>query len=426
VFLKTIAQALRVGSLILTISSAQAEDLAFVEAARHDSPALFHDVSARATTQIGLDYWHLNPSVESGSNNRRFFLANNTSQWNYKNLSPWMTVNGKLEVASKVAISLKFRADQSSGLRIDELNADYAVSPSLGIRAGVLDYKVSWCRRYEIDLPWVRENDPFCTVRTTGRAIGAAPGLQVYGQTFFDDYRIQAVAGVFRPKAFSYDKDEFTNYEMDEFSTVQVNNKRGASVSAVNVNTGTEFRLSWQGSDQRARIAYPDTNAKKLQQKVDLLYGGFSYYLKDGLSIRATYLKSNAKSGDYLYEEDPWQQYPINPFNSKQVRVSKTLEFIYQMDAANIFAFAASRYDFKINDKAYRYNHFPLIDLDFESDWRFRNDSFSLGWRRDWRKGLFTSLQLTTVKTKQVVSQNKRQNFKGHAHALGLRLGYRF
>ena len=74
-FLKAIARALRVGSLILTISPVQAEDLAFVEAVRYESPALLHDVSARATTQIGLDYWHLNPSVESGPNNRRFFLV---------------------------------------------------------------------------------------------------------------------------------------------------------------------------------------------------------------------------------------------------------------------------------------------------------------------------------------------------------------
>lgn len=381
--------------------------------------------SASATTQMGYDYWNIERNTISGAE-PQLFLADSSPQWKYRSFSPWLNFNGSVQVEPNTVLTLKMRASQSSNFRMDELSADYSISPSLGVRLGVLDYKTSWCRRYDVDSPWVRENDPFCNVRTTERSIAAAPGMQAYVRTNWGPYQTQAVAGLFRPTLGGYDKKEFTNFNEPK-TQIEHNRKTSVAINAINAETGTEVRLSWQGTDQAAILGVP---GDRYIQKVNLFYGGASFYLVDGVSVRFTYLKSKAKTKKYLLQEDPDRFYPLNPNDIHNIRVSRTMELNYQVDAANMVSLAASNYTFNSGSDGYFYDAYPNVGLDFQERSRFKNESYSISWRRDWRAGVYTGIQWTHSKSvkRSFFNGNFEPEYssRGNAHALGVRLGYRF
>jgi len=127
----------------------------------------------RYNAQVGMDAWQFS----SDKPEKLLMMATNT-HWRYRPVAPWGTFDGRLMLSSQAAVALKARTNQEMGSHVDELSADWAFSPSVGVKAGVLDYKTSWCRTYDIDSPWVRENDPFF-VRSSVR-VGLAAEPLVY------------------------------------------------------------------------------------------------------------------------------------------------------------------------------------------------------------------------------------------------------
>jgi hypothetical protein len=104
--------------------------------------------------QLGLDAWDLKTPDRSNAPLKgvdRLYLANSYTQWSYRNPSAWIKTSGQWDISSNLSLTYKARADQSVGTQLDDLNFDYRLSPKLGFRAGVLDYKTSWCRTYETD-----------------------------------------------------------------------------------------------------------------------------------------------------------------------------------------------------------------------------------------------------------------------------------
>ena len=143
---------------LLTGQVARAEDTSLEDLAQNSV--------IKFSTQMGIDAWDLNTPSRATTPLKgvdRLYLPDSYTKWKYKNTSPWIKTTGQWDLTSNFSISFKARAEQSVGLLLDELNIDYRLSPMLGFRAGVLDYKTNWCRTYETDSPWIQEIHPFCT-----------------------------------------------------------------------------------------------------------------------------------------------------------------------------------------------------------------------------------------------------------------------
>lgn len=137
---------------------------------------------------IGIDAWRLDPSVDSdpepwNAQNTNLLLPNAATAWHFTNTSPYVIVSANQSIGKTATLSFKAKANQTSGLKVDEAALHKEISPSLGVRAGLVNYKTSWCRTYEPDNGWIREVETTCLTRALSDVTGGAPGLQVVTQT---------------------------------------------------------------------------------------------------------------------------------------------------------------------------------------------------------------------------------------------------
>lgn len=370
---------------------------------------------------VGMDAWDIETRTSRPSTQRLLFLADSTPQWTYRNPNAWLRVDGQWDASESLSARLKFRGDQSSDWRVDELNVDWAISPTLGVSAGVVDFKTSWCRTYDVESTWVRENDPFCTVRTTDQATGSAPGLQAHTQWDTRDHQWQAQVGLYNPLLLNHDTKEFNNQVLLYDSEVIENQKAGFSISAVNVLTSTEWRLSYLHTDQtannRSSLAYP--RFKKPQQ-VQLWYAGVGFDVRPGLRARLTHLNSRLDStftDSFSPSFDYTRQYD---------RLSSTAELQWNLDGVNRLGLAYSVYRADTDDFFQRKgSHATRTRL---VDGTFKNTSWSASWRRDWSRTVYTALQWTQadVGVDWRVTARVPDLSQASGHALGLRLGWRY
>jgi hypothetical protein len=369
----------------------------------------------RYNAQLGVDVWQF----ESDKPEKLLMMATNT-QWRYKPVSPWATFDGRLMLSSLATVSLKARANQEMGSHVDELSADLAVSPSFGVKAGVLDYKTSWCRTYDIDSPWVRENDPFCTVVSTSGPSGGAPGLQAYVNLPIGNYRVQSIVGVYSPLAFNYNTTEFSNASY-KLSHVTKNQKQGASISALNLDTATEFRVGVLQA-QQALSAYESWNEPvfQVEQAYELVFAGVSFYVAPKLNIRMQTLR-HARVNKEI--SNPNVDGPHVRRGDNLKRSSQVVEFNYQLTAEDLIGVAFSKY---LYNATLTETNYPLGGYTVYPDYYvYAQKAMSVAWRHDWSRGIFTVLQLTQS---QLALNDRLTNIDRTAKAtgLGMRLAYQF
>jgi hypothetical protein len=361
--------------------------------------------------QMGLDVWQLSTpdrttSVLKGVD--RLYLADSYTTWTYRNPAPWVKTTGEWDINSQLNLTYKARADQSIGAKVDDFNLDYRLSPKLGFRTGVLDYKTSWCRTYEIDSPWIYQIDPFCSTRITNESTLASPGVQAYVNFTPGDYLIQALVGIYRPKVFGYNKEEFSN--VANTKGVAVNDRWGWSINALNLNSASELRLSWLGARQENNR---DSGGYR-SQNAGALYAGGSFFLTEKLNLRATIFHSLVRQNSY---DTPPTYTKI--LETNMVRVSKTLEAIYQHDAQNTLGIAASRYT----------NNWGLTGMNGYEPYTnpnyylFTQSASSVTWRHNWSEGIHSSIQWTQSKNDQLLGNTAA---KAKGTALGFRIGYTY
>ena len=380
--------------------------------------------NANLSMQMGIDAWKLMPSVANDSNptlNRRantfLFLPNAYSKWTYRSVSPWIVISGDLKVTQNTLLNFKYLADQSVGARLDELNFDWSISPLLGIRAGLVNYKTTWCRTYETDSPWMREPDFFCSTSTRKDLRGGAPGIQSYVNLERGDFRYQALTGAYWPKAFNYAPREFSNWDPTPNYYVTSNHKAGISFNAMQMSTGNEIRLSWIHTQQSAFSPEPQVLGVT-KQKTDLYYAAANYYLTEKLSLRGTY--SLFKMGNTCISSIGEHFECLDQINDK--RTVKTLEMLYQVTPKDTFAFAKTKYNIQSTLTGY-----PTETSDYGTYDNFFAQSHrqsAMAWRRNWNNAVFTTLQYSYVN--QTMGYYGEAPLPSSGKAIGLRLGYRY
>jgi hypothetical protein len=291
----------------------------------------------------------------------------------------------------------------------------------LGLSAGVVDYKTSWCRTYDVESTWVRENDPFCTVRTTDQATGSAPGLQAYTQWDTRNHQWQAQVGVYNPLLLNHDRQEFNNQVLLYDSEVIENKKVGFSINAVNMVTSTEWRLGYLYTDQtannRSSLAY---ERFKKPQQVQLWYLGVGFDLLPGLRARLTHLNSQLDSTF----TDSFS--PNFDYNRQYDRESSTAELQWNIDGVNRLGLAYSVYSADTDDFFQRKGSQPARTR--LVDGTFKTTSWSASWRRDWTRNAYTALQWTQADTgvDWRVTGRAPDLSQASGHGLGMRLGWRY
>jgi hypothetical protein len=371
----------------------------------------------QSNAQVGVDLWRMSPELPA-----RVLLMPNNSVWHYRPESPWGTFEGHLMVSSKLTFKLNMRADQSMGTHVDELSGDWAQSPSLGFRAGVLSYKTSWCQTYNVDSPWVRENDPFCTSKSTSEASGGAPGLQIYANTALDDYRVQMMAGIYRPLLFNYNTQEFSNLGYAT-SHVDVNDKSGASVSVLHAPSVTELRVGLLSAKQSARALMDSSYGIGVSnQTYGIAFFGLSFYVMPRLNVRLQTLRHALTAAHWA---PPKVEGPRYQGGNEFVRRSDVMELNYRYSGHDVLAFAVSRYNF---DNMSIITNYPDAGYTRFAEFPYLLSSASTSWRHDWQKGIYTSIQWTYNRGRAAEFQNLDQSsmtYRG-AHGVGLRLAYQF
>jgi hypothetical protein len=359
--------------------------------------------------QMGLDAWHIEHQPKGGPLAATVFMPDTGTRWQYREVSPWYVVQAQLRRGYQGEWVLKSRANQSAGAKVDQLYYDHAVSPKLGFRAGVVDYRATWCRVFDLDNPWVREADPFCSNQTIQLATASAPGLQTYTNLHWGRYQVQALAGLYKPKLFNYEPREFSDFVLAPNDRVIHNTKLGLTLNAMDLQTSTEWRLSWIYTDQLGRLS---TTAQRpfpatIEHKAHLLFGGLSWQVSPRTRARITHMRSDLKAT--INVQTPPGVEPL-VFRPRVFKASTVLELNYQHTARDIFSVSVSQYPFQERG-VYEWKH----------------QAVSVGWRRDWSRHWYSAVQLSHAKNH--VPYSIYPDFvpagRHSAHAVGVRVGFK-
>jgi hypothetical protein len=374
----------------------------------------------------GTDFWRLNASKQKDSQpgyveeNSNLLLPNNHTKWNYSDASAWGRVVATQRLTNDITVSAKVRADQTLGMRVDEAQIEKYISPSLGVRAGVVDYKTSWCRAYEADNGWMQEIEAVCNTPQFRDVTGGAPGVQIFTNLTWDDhYRLQSQIGLYRPLFLNYAPKEFGNIIPSPNYQVQKNEKLGVNFNLINLHTGLEARLSYIHANQ---IAYlPESEILGTYKMLsDLIYLGLSVPVTEQTNFRITHLQQHQKATCRSETAD----IATCNFNSNFQKKSTAVEFSYRWENLHLFSIGLNRTNFDLQEIYFT----PHLDVYQHPNPSYRKtNQTSFAWRKDWQKNLFTIVQF--IKAEHQSSATIKTGsfpYQAQGNALGVRLGYSY
>lgn len=352
--------------------------------------ALLASTLARADVSIttGLDAWH----ITSGPAR---YLANYSTAKPWQPGAAWATLSARTTLqtdAGAITLSASGQTHQVNGWRVDRLDADWRVTDMLGLRLGVLPYRVSWCRAMT-DGPWISEPDAYCRFHGLREVAQGAFGGQAYATGLHGGWLLDGMVGAYRPQVDGQDT------KLGPFVAVgptAAHSKHGASVNAMHLGTGLQLRAAWLRTAQDQDSA---SGGYQRRMRYDMTYLAAEVPATRWLTLRAS---RNTNSGD--------QTNPASLFEWHGT--STTLEAIARPSPADTVALGLSEYDNRT-----LYPRPP-------NDQRVTVPSVSLAWRHDWPHGWATTLQATHTRddatTRQGVATLRESS------GLGLRVAKTF
>lgn len=388
----------------------------------NQAQALDSSTNAKWSYQMGMDTWHLNPSISKDTKpgyseeNTNLLLPNAATTWDYKNASPFISINGITQLTNSTNFSLKAKADQTLGMRLDEASLQYHLSPSFGARFGVVNYKTSWCRSYESDNGWMRELEAICVTPQFQDVTGGAPGAQIFSSNTWGDYFVQSQVGIYRPLKFNYAPKEYGNLIPSQNFEVKSNRKLGFNVNVLNLQTAVEGRLSYIRANQSGYLPESDLKGNS-RQTSDMWYWAIGAPITSKLNFRFTQLLQTQHSDCTS---------AIAPFESscnlelQLLKNSSAIELTYRVDGLNSISVGVSRTQFDLSEDYYT----PSRDQHSKSKpFYIKTQQVAAAWRHHWGDGLFSIVQ--------IIQSNQKNgydglNFASHGNAIGLRMGYQF
>lgn len=383
----------------------------------HQGAQAQSDWHLQNTLQMGVDAWRIEHSANDRITQGTMYLADAATRWDFSEWSPWFNLHSQLTLGTRNHLVLQGRANQGLGASLDQLYVDHAISPSLGFRAGVADYRATWCREYDLDNPWVRESDPFCSHRVLRMSSSSAPALQAYVNLELGNYQMQSVVGIYRPRAFGYANREFGDFVVGNSHHITKNHKQAVSLNLIDKSSSTEWRFSWIGLNQSLFDSdsvqlndpniYPATQLN-YHQKSNIYFVGLSWQVSPKLRSRLTHMTSELNAQCVLLN-------PLAgpPCSNNYQKSSTVLELNYQIYPTDILSVSFVTFPV-VQDKAYKRDH----------------QSMSAAWRHDWGQGWFNALQMSLAQSETAYNLLPRNvpyvPGLAKAWAAGFRLGYQW
>lgn len=350
------------------------------------SLTLNQEAKADITLQTGIDYWKV-------PNEQVRYLPNYNTQEPWRKTEQWMKGIGSHQVG-RFKFTLAGKITSLNGSRIDRADVDYSFG-SWGLRAGVLPYRVSWCRTYDNSSPWISETDAFCRSPILNEISNGAAGLQTYRSDLWGGYLIDSLVGIYRPMIDDQDKSLGPYKKVGE--TVK-HNKYGASINIMHLESGNQIRAAWlhtdlNQNDDRDGIAHPYQRQLKYE----------TYYLAGEAAIMPS-LTARLSGAAYIGTQNN-SYYPYQ-WNGTSV----TLEGIYQATDRDTLALGVSRYTNDTNyDKVPNKTQTLVVP------------NISIAWRHNFEDGYFGIIQAT--KSKDDYTTVRDENTFREGSAVGVRLG---
>jgi hypothetical protein len=374
--------------------------------------------------QVGIDTWHLNASVEKDpipgfiEANSNLLLPNSYTKWQFKETSPFGRVTGTEQLSRDVSFNFKARADQAQGVKVNEASFQKDISPFLAFRAGVVDYKTSWCRTYDTDNGWIQDIEAFCVTPQFRDVSGGAPGVQVVANTTWNDYQLQTLAGIYNPLLLNYAPKEFGNSVPSPQYSVTSNKKTSLNLNVLDLMTSLETRISYVHTDQMAYS--PETNlVGTTKQAYDLLYFGLNVPTRyPDLSVRLTHVLQDQKA---TCRSSVAQLASACNQNTTSQKHSTTIQLSYIHTSSDLFSLGLS--ETEIAQQADFFTPDLQVFTHLEDQFYIRLHQASAAWRHDWGDGFFAIGQF--IKAKQTSGQLGIRN-PSDGYAIGFRLGYQY
>lgn len=385
-----------------------------------DSWALWHDVPAHPEA--------INDSITAASLIQEAALPDFSPASDYQKTAAWATIFADYAPSNQLKLTVKALHNQAFGTRLDELSADYVLPNRVGFRAGVLDYKMSWCKDYEADNPWIQDPNQFCSSPENKNVAGAAPGVQIYGKHSVNGYLIQSLAGFYNAKAWGYSDLENGRRTFVKTQPTLANHKYGASINILNPLTATEYRISWLHSDIVESPEYPwSPGNNHSQQRNDTLYLAAQTPLSKRFMLGANlwYFESQLDDLAHLRNTAAYDY----GFYTKLAIKSFDIHVKYLASGADSYIAGYTLFN--------RRKLFTPIDLSdpstpeyAEEDERFNytRQAISMAWRHEWARNLSSVVQLihTDLRASVDISLPNHPPIDTAGNGLGVRLQYKF
>lgn len=383
---------------------------------------------ARWSYQLGSDAWHISASTETDSNlglvdeRSSLLLPDTKTKWDFKKLSAYGWLIGHKPITRDTTFTFKVQANQTFGLRVDEAQIEHLISPYLGFRLGVVDYKTSWCRTYESNSIWIRDVEPICNFQDFRDVTGGAPGAQVFIQNTWGAYLVQAQAGIYRPLLLNYAPQEFGYFvpapSPEDPYIVQSNKKAGININVLNLDTAVEARVSFIKGTHQAFT--PDADKLgTVKQSSDAIYAAVLFPITQTVSGRVTRFQQS-QDATCLSEVARIGACNLNYNYKKAFNSVEITSAISSKDAIGI----------GLSESTYNYIASVFLSYDFYFKDKSRETKIkqiNLAWRHDWTGGIFTNVQLIkAIHATDLTSSAISTHTPSHGYAIGMRLGYQY
>jgi hypothetical protein len=167
--------------------------------------------------------------------------------------------------------------------------------------------------------------------------------------------------------------------------------------------------------DYKAKQAEGADQTRTVDSRV--LFAGLNWYIDRQWALRTT---------QFTYDGTYQRITParLDRRDHRNYRAS-TYEVNYQASVRDVMALAYFEYDFDIS--GFMLTSQPPHSVQVLDGFpQFKNRTWSVAWRRDWTKHLFTAVQLShaSVRQSETIDDRTRQR-SSDGRALGIRLGYR-
>ena len=192
----------------------------------------------------GLDTWY-SPDTQVR------YLPNYKPAFQFRAADPWVYAQAEkstaLDDGSTVTTTFAGRNSAVAGGYVSRADVDFRTSSGFGVRAGMLPYRVSYCRSLG-EGPWLAEPSALCRYYVLNAMAGGGAGVQAYASIQVGDWTVDGMAGLYRPRLDGQSK--LTLGPQLATGPHTRDDRAGVSFNALHLSSGLQTRFSVLKADE--------------------------------------------------------------------------------------------------------------------------------------------------------------------------------